>query len=348
MNTNRSPGSVHNSVVEIRSLVKNFGTVCAVDHIDLTIDAGAYCCVLGPSGCGKSSTLRMIAGHETATAGSIHLDGEDITHLPPAQRSTAMMFQNYALFPHLDCIDNVAFPLKMRSIEKQQRRQTALEMLDMVQMADYGKRRPEQLSGGQQQRVALARALITQPRLLLLDEPLSALDPYLRTAMRVELKNLQRMLGISFIHVTHSQEEAMALSDTMVVMNEGRIEQSGPPQQVFNQPQSEFVARFIGGHNIIQHENGTGCVRSDRMGYRLGGDAMVQNVEYLGHDVRLTIDSQHGQVVITARENDFNTTPCKTGDSISLHWAPDDLHLFDLPKDNSSRQNAGHHTKFRY
>ncbi len=316
-------------IVDIRALVKRYGSVTAVDNIDLTVAGGTYCCVLGPSGCGKTSTLRMIAGHEDVSTGDITLDNSSIIKLAPAERSTAMMFQNYALFPHLDCTDNVAFPLKMRSVPKQQRRQKAQDMLAMVHMSDFAKRRPAQLSGGQQQRVALARALITHPKLLLLDEPLSALDPYLRTAMRAELKTLQRELGITFIHVTHSQEEAMALSDLIVVMNEGRIEQTGSPQELFNEPQSEFVARFIGGHNIIKVDNGRGCVRSDRITYTAGGDATVRNVEYLGHDVRLSVESNHGPVVITAREADFNDKPCHIGDAISLHWTPDDVHQFE-------------------
>ena len=316
-------------IVDIRALVKRYGSVTAVDNIDLTVAGGTYCCVLGPSGCGKTSTLRMIAGHEDVSTGDITLDNSSIIKLAPAERSTAMMFQNYALFPHLDCTDNVAFPLKMRSVPKQQRRQKAQDMLAMVHMSDFAKRRPAQLSGGQQQRVALARALITHPKLLLLDEPLSALDPYLRTAMRAELKTLQRELGITFIHVTHSQEEAMALSDLIVVMNEGRIEQTGSPQELFNEPQSEFVARFIGGHNIIKVDNGRGCVRSDRITYTAGGDATVRNVEYLGHDVRLSVESNYGPVVITAREADFNDKPCLIGDAISLHWTPDDVHQFE-------------------
>jgi len=321
-------GSDEQGTLVFRSLTKRYGTTTAVDTIDLTIRNGMYCCVLGPSGCGKTSTLRMIAGHEEVSSGDITLDGESIIKLAPAERSTAMMFQNYALFPHLDCTDNVAFPLKMRGIAKKERRRQALDMLAMVHMDDFAKRRPAQLSGGQQQRVALARALITQPKLLLLDEPLSALDPYLRTAMRAELKNLQRELGISFIHVTHSQEEAMALSDFIVVMNEGRIEQSGSPKALFNQPQSEFIARFIGGHNIIRLNDGQGCVRSDRISYSIGGDATVSNVEYLGHDVRLSVNSANGPIVITARESDFDDHPCHIGDDISLHWSPEDVHQF--------------------
>jgi len=314
--------------MELRALVKRYGSVVAVDNIDLTVPGGTYCCMLGPSGCGKTSTLRMIAGHEDVTSGDITLDRNSIIKLAPAARSTAMMFQNYALFPHLNCTDNVAFPLKMRGVSKDQRRRQAMEMLDMVQMTTFANRRPAQLSGGQQQRVALARALITHPKLLLLDEPLSALDPYLRTTMREELKSLQRELGISFIHVTHSQEEAMALSDLIVVMNEGRIEQSGSPRTLFNEPESEFVARFIGGHNIISMDQGQGCIRSDRISYSQGGDARVRNVEYLGHDVRVSVDSSHGPFIVSRRESDFNDQPCEIGDAISMHWAPEDVHRF--------------------
>jgi putative spermidine/putrescine transport system ATP-binding protein len=203
--------------VELISVTKRYGVTTAVHGISLRIPAASYCCLLGPSGCGKTSTLRMIAGHETISEGDVRIGGETVTNRPPAKRGTAMMFQSYALFPHLSCIDNVAFSLKMRGVAKAERRKQASEYLALVDMAQYGERLPAQLSGGQQQRVALARALITRPRALLLDEPLSALDPFLRTRMREELKRLQRELGINFIHVTHSQEEAMALADLVVV-----------------------------------------------------------------------------------------------------------------------------------
>ena len=212
--------------VELVAVTKRFGETVAVDAVSLRIPAGSYCCLLGPSGCGKTTTLRMIAGHEEASEGDIILGAENITYLPPAARGTAMMFQSYALFPHLDCTDNVAFSLRMRGVDKEKRRARALDMLKRVQMEPFAGRLPAQLSGGQQQRVALARALITDPQVLLLDEPLSALDPFLRVKMREELKALQTRLGISFIHVTHSQDEAMALADLVVVMNQGRIEQA--------------------------------------------------------------------------------------------------------------------------
>jgi len=240
--------------LELIKLTKRYQDTPAVRGIDLKVAAGSYCCLLGPSGCGKTSTLRMIAGHEDVTAGDIILGPRQIDGLAPAERTTAMMFQSYALFPHLNCLDNVAFSLKMKGIAKADRHARAREMLALVDMAAFGERLPAQLSGGQQQRVALARALVTEPSILLLDEPLSALDPFLRVRMRQELKRLQLELGITFIHVTHSQDEALALADLIVVMNEGVIEQAGHPREVFNRPRTPFVARFIGGHNLLGGE----------------------------------------------------------------------------------------------
>ena len=237
--------------VELIKATKRYGSTIAVDGVDLKFPAGTYCCLLGPSGCGKSSLLRMIAGHEGVTDGDLLIGDLYANDLPPAGRRTAMMFQHYALFPHLNCLDNVAFSLRMKGVAKAKRHERARALLQLVHMEDYEKRLPAQLSGGQQQRVALARALITDPGVLLLDEPLSALDPFLRIRMRAELKRLQMELGITFIHVTHSQDEAMALADLVVVMDRGRIEQVGAPREVFNQPATAFVARFIGGHNVL-------------------------------------------------------------------------------------------------
>jgi len=246
-----SAASAPKGRIELHGVVKSYGGVTAVDHGDLVVAAGSYCCLLGPSGCGKTSTLRMIAGHEEISAGRILIDGQDVGELTPARRPTAMMFQNYALFPHLDCLDNVAFSLRMRGMPKAERHAIALEKLELVHMGDYRRRMPSQLSGGQQQRVALARALVTNPSVLLLDEPLSALDPFLRVRMRGELGRLQRDLGITFVHVTHSQQEAMSVADAVVVMDRGRIEQVGPPRTIYNAPATSFVARFIGGHNVL-------------------------------------------------------------------------------------------------
>ncbi len=240
--------------IELVGLSKSFDSGVAVNSIDLKVPNGTYCCLLGPSGCGKTTTLRLIAGHEAPSEGDILINNKNITSNSPAKRGTAMMFQNYALFPHLDCLQNVCFSLKMRGIKKVLREKLAMNMLSLVEMQKFKNRLPSQLSGGQQQRVALARALIGKPDVLLLDEPLSALDPFLRKQMRTELKELQRKLGITFIHVTHSQEEAMALSDLVVVMQNGSIEQADEPRTVFRTPANSFVAEFIGGQNVLKGE----------------------------------------------------------------------------------------------
>jgi putative spermidine/putrescine transport system ATP-binding protein len=242
----RRPGEV-----ALVDCTKRFGETVAVDGINLLIPAGAYCCLLGPSGCGKTTILRMIAGHETPTSGEVRIDAENVVGLPPVRRGTAMMFQDYALFPHLTCLDNVAFSLKMSGVAKAERRERAREMLARVQMAPFADRVPAQLSGGQKQRIALARALITNPRVLLLDEPLSALDEFLRLQMRGELGRMQRDLGITFIHVTHTQPEAIALADLVVVMDQGHIEQAASAHEVYAKPLTAYVARFMGGQNVL-------------------------------------------------------------------------------------------------
>ncbi len=237
--------------IELVGITKRFAETVAVEDIDLSIPGGSYCCLLGPSGCGKTTILRMIAGHETPTVGEVRIDGENVVGLPPSGRGTAMMFQNYALFPHLSCLDNVGFNLKMRGAGREERRAKAHEMLAKVQMDHLADRMPAQLSGGQQQRVALARALITNPRVLLLDEPLSALDEFLRLHMRGELRRMQKELGITFIHVTHTQPEAIALADIVVVMDQGHIEQAASARDVYAVPHSAYVARFMGGQNVL-------------------------------------------------------------------------------------------------
>ncbi len=321
--------------IELVHLTKRYGETAAVDAINLRIPAGTYCCLLGPSGCGKTTTLRMIAGHEEVTEGDVILGSDNITGLPPAARGTAMMFQSYALFPHLDCTDNVAFSLKMRGVEKVERRERAREMLDRVQMGNFAGRLPAQLSGGQQQRVALARALITDPQVLLLDEPLSALDPFLRVKMREELKSLQTRLGISFIHVTHSQDEAMALADTVVVMNAGKIEQTAPPRDVFKRPATAFVARFIGGHNVMPQGDRMISVRADRMVVQPGTEAtngqlqgVARSVEYLGTTVQVGIDVPGLEsIAATVPEARFDAQPVAPGQPVILSWTPEDVHV---------------------
>lgn len=237
--------------IELINVTKRFDEVVAIDDITLKVPAGTYCGLLGPSGCGKTTILRMIAGHETPTQGDVRIDGKSVVGLPPVQRGTAMMFQSYALFPHLTCLDNVAFNLKMRGIPKAERRQKAHEMLARVHMDQFAHRVPAELSGGQEQRIALARSLITNPHVLLLDEPLSALDEFLRLQMRGNLKQMQRELGITFIHVTHTQMEAIAVADVVVVMDHGHIDQAAPAREVYSLPRSTYVARFMGGQNVL-------------------------------------------------------------------------------------------------
>jgi putative spermidine/putrescine transport system ATP-binding protein len=237
--------------IRLVNVTKQFGNSYAVKDINLTIPHGSYCCLLGPSGCGKTTILRMIAGHETPTSGEIYIGNDMVVGKPPVERGTAMMFQSYALFPHLTIQDNVAFYLKMRGVGKEERRARALEMLQRVQLDHLKDRMPAQLSGGQQQRVALARSLITNPKVLLLDEPLSALDEFLRLRMRGELKSLQNELGITFVHVTHTQPEAIALADMVVVMDTGRIDQADTANVIFDRPATPYVARFMGGQNVL-------------------------------------------------------------------------------------------------
>jgi putative spermidine/putrescine transport system ATP-binding protein len=348
--------------IDLASVSKVYGKTTAVESISLKIPAGTYCCLLGPSGCGKTSTLRMIAGHEIATSGDIRLGREVVTDLPPARRGTAMMFQSYALFPHLDLVDNVAFSLRMKGVDKDTRRARALEMLKLTGLEAYASRRPAQLSGGQQQRVALARALITDPEALLLDEPLSALDPFLKIRMRAELKKLQKQLGITFVHVTHSQEEAMALADLIVVMNDGRIEQAAAPRDVFERPATAFVARFMGDHNVISGKvtsSADGLVNLDVIGggsfsvpseprttgsdvdiavrtdhvrigegpvQGLGFTGIVSNLEYRGPSVKLTLDGA-GITDFTAIVTDkaYFATPVNVGDAVPVHWDAEDV-----------------------
>lgn len=317
--------------LELVSVTKRYGETIAVSSVNHLFAAGSYVCLLGPSGCGKSSTLRMIAGHESVSEGAIILSGKDISHLPPAKRGTAMMFQNYALFPHINVVENVAFSLKMRGVARADRASRALELLDLVDMTEFASRMPAQLSGGQQQRVALARALITEPQVLLLDEPLSALDPFLRIRMRSELKKLQQKLGITFLHVTHGQDEALALADQIVVMNNAVIEQSGAPQDIFNTPETAFVARFIGGHNVISIDGQKQTVRTDRVRIANAGEAgisaTVTEIEYQGAHVLVTVKTQAGEeMVCQMPDSQFANTPLVNGASVTASWQPDDMH----------------------
>ena len=327
-------------------LAKHFGSAVAVAGIDLVIEGGQYCCLLGPSGCGKTSTLRMIAGHEQPTAGQVLLGGRDITALGPAQRGTAMMFQSYALFPHLSVLDNVAFSARMKGASRVEREAQATELLRLVHMEPLAARLPAALSGGQQQRVALARALMTKPQVLLLDEPLSALDPFLRIKMRAELKRWHQELGMSFVHVTHSQEEAMALADLVVVMNHGRIEQAGSAREVFERPRTEFVARFIGAHNVIDTAAGKVAVRSDRLTLGAPADGglpvTVSAIEYQGSQVQVHLVAEgatgsaggeasdsnpdRGAWIAVMPDGAFHAAPLQPGQRVGMRWADAEAH----------------------
>ena len=356
-----------NGEIRLVGLTKKFGNSYAVENIDLTIPHGSYCCLLGPSGCGKTTILRMIAGHETPTAGEIYIGDQMVVGKPPVDRGTAMMFQSYALFPHLTVLDNVAFYLKMRNVGKEERRQKALEMLTRVQLDHLKDRMPAQLSGGQQQRVALARSLITNPKVLLLDEPLSALDEFLRLQMRGELKSLQNELGITFVHVTHTQPEAIALADMVVVMDTGRIEQADTANVIFNKPKTPYVARFMGGQNVLTGtvENDAGgvvklksadgsafeanagdaaapigskisvSVRRDRVALRRGEGAsnvnsiagVVTATEYQGSYVKVTIDTAGGVFVANVSDRAYFAEPVDTGDPVVASWNTADVHV---------------------
>ena len=317
--------------LEFAVLTKRYDETLAVNNISLKIPAGTYCCLLGPSGCGKTSTLRMIAGHEEISEGDILLGNNIINELSPAKRGTAMMFQNYALFPHLSCLENVGFALKMRGLQKDLRNIEAEKMLQLVQMSEFSDRLPAQLSGGQQQRVALARALITNPSILLLDEPLSALDPFLRIKMRSELKVLQKKLGITFIHVTHSQDEAMALADMIVVMNNGIIEQVGSPYEIFNYPKNKFIASFVGGHNVITKNRKTYSIRMDHIDLQLKevkntkynnvNLLKVKEIEFQGQIVKVSGDTKNfGELSVQLSDEKFLKNRFKIEDEVFISW----------------------------
>lgn len=243
--------SITNGKIELDQVSKYFGTNMALGEMDLTIEDGAYCCLIGPSGCGKSTILRLVAGHDDPTSGIVRIGGQNVNGMPPLERRTAMMFQSYALFPHLSVRDNISFSYRVRGVSEKERGRAADEMIEKVRLEEFAQRLPEHLSGGQRQRVALARAAITKPKVLLLDEPLSALDEQLRVEMRGELRQMQRDLGITFVHVTHTQIEAIALADQVVVMDTGKVIQSASAREVFISPSDRYVAEFMGGQNVM-------------------------------------------------------------------------------------------------
>jgi len=326
------------------------GQVTAVDGIDLEIADGEFFSMLGPSGSGKTTTLRMIAGFELPTEGRVLLRGVDVTQRPPFERDVNTVFQDYALFPHMTVGDNVAYALMIRKVAKAERERRVADALAMVRLTGYEKRRPGQLSGGQRQRVALARALVNRPRVLLLDEPLGALDLKLREEMQIELKAIQQSVGITFIYVTHDQEEALTMSDRLAVFNRGRIEQVGSPADVYERPATRFVAGFVGTSNLltgavaeaIVGRSGTFTVRPEKIRLAEPGDPVaadessslgtVRTVVYLGSDTRYTVALQAGSDLVVTQQN-LTTSSMDAlearGRAVRLIWKR--IHNFAIP-----------------
>jgi putative spermidine/putrescine transport system ATP-binding protein len=337
--------------VALSRLRKEFaGTppVVAVDDIDLEIRDGEFFSMLGPSGSGKTTVLRMIAGFETPTAGTIHLGARDVTTRPPYERDVNTVFQDYALFPHMTVLENVEYGLRVKKVPRQERRARAKDSLEQVRLADYGARRPGQLSGGQRQRIALARALVNRPRVLLLDEPLGALDLKLREQMQVELKAIQRDVGITFLFVTHDQEEALTLSDRIAVFNAGRIEQVGTAREIYEQPASGFVAGFVGTSNLLTGaaaetvvgRAGTFGIRPEKLsvvghgtpvapgGQRAAGH--LSEVVYAGPVTRYVVDLDAGPRLIALQQNGSGAGAAfERGARVDLVW--DALHVITVP-----------------
>jgi putative spermidine/putrescine transport system ATP-binding protein len=311
-------------------------TVRAVDHVDLTIEGGEFFTLLGPSGSGKTTCLRMIGGFTLPTSGRILIGGQDVSHLPPYARPVNTVFQDYALFPHMNIRDNVAYGLMVQGVERAARHARAEQMLDLVRLSGVGARRPGQLSGGQRQRVALARALINQPQVLLLDEPLGALDLKLREQMQTELKALQRQLGITFLFITHDQHEALSMSDRIGVFNNGRLEQVGAPQAIYNQPATRFVAEFVGAANVFDGARAreiagvdSVMLRPERI--RLGASPQARlsgaviDAQYFGSFSRVRVDWGGEAISVDLNPEQHPELPTP-GDTVHLHWQADAVH----------------------
>ena len=331
--------------VQLEGVSRHFGDVRAVDNVDLAIRDGEFFSMLGPSGSGKTTCLRLIAGFEQPDRGRILIHGQDTNGVPPYERDVNTVFQDYALFPHMNVIDNVAYGLMVRRVPKTERYQRAAEALQMVRLSGLGARKPGQLSGGQRQRVALARALVKRPRVLLLDEPLGALDLKLREQMRAELKALQRRIGITFIYVTHDQEEALSMSDRLAVFNNGRIEQLGSPAEVYERPATEFVAGFVGVSNILSQELAARwfgmedviSIRPEKIriapptevisAEHCTAAGQVLDIEYLGASTRYEVALDGGGALTVAGQNERRDghTVIKVGDSVRLVWRRADM-----------------------
>jgi spermidine/putrescine transport system ATP-binding protein len=354
--------------VELRGIGRKFGDAVAVDRIDLELAQGEFFALLGPSGCGKTTTLRMVGGFDLPTTGQIFLDGRDVTGLPPYRRDVNTVFQSYALFPHLTVFDNVAFGLQRKKLKQAALRSSVERHLEMVGLAGYGKRRPGQLSGGQQQRVALARALVNEPKVLLLDEPMGALDAKIRKTMQAELKRIQQEVGITFLYVTHDQAEAMSMADRLAVMNGGLIEDIGAPERVYDNPATQFVASFLGTCNVLPVVSDAGTLRlpdgsaveianaatsgvhdrGSRVGIRpeklvLGNRPVgspntitgtVATATYLGASTDYEVLTSWGSSVKAQAQNLDESARARVGDIVTLGW--NSAHCFILPPETAA------------
>ncbi len=338
-------GKMPTSAIELRGLAKSFGDVIAVNNIHLDVYDGEFLTLLGPSGSGKTTVLRMIAGFEPPTGGTIKLDGVDVTKTPANKRDVNTVFQDYALFPHMSVQENVEYGLRVKGVDKESRVKQARDALEGVALAELGSRKPSQLSGGQRQRVALARALVNKPKVLLLDEPLGALDLKLRQQMQSELKQIQRDVGITFVFVTHDQEEALVMSDRIAVFNEGKIEQIDTAANIYEHPKTSFVAGFVGSSNMFSSEVAgklfgiakSFSLRPEKISIDSSGSAersisgLVSDVEYLGPMTRYVVDVQGIQIIVLEQnENDrFSDVSSRKGSSVKLSWRFDSEQLLE-------------------
>jgi putative spermidine/putrescine transport system ATP-binding protein len=329
--------------IRLRGLEKRYGGVAAVDGIDLDVLRGEFFTLLGPSGSGKTTTLRMIAGFERPDRGTIELGGTNVSDRPPFERDVNTVFQDYALFPHLSVADNVAYGLRVRKVPRAERLRRTEEALEMVRLPSLGGRRPAQLSGGQRQRVALARAIVNRPQVLLLDEPLGALDLKLRQEMQVELKRIQQDVGITFVYVTHDQEEALTMSDRLAVFNHGRIEQVGAPAEVYERPGSEFIAGFVGVSNLLERDGRRFTIRPEKIRLLEGAQnglhtepGVVRDVAYAGMVTRYLVDLERGgelQVVVQNLETSSSDALEQQGRRVTVGWS--EAHTYAIPEEGT-------------
>jgi putative spermidine/putrescine transport system ATP-binding protein len=318
------------AAVRLDGVRKTYGDVAAVDGVDLDVAGGEFFTLLGPSGSGKTTTLRIVAGFEQPDAGTVRLGGVDITRQPPYARDVNTVFQDYALFPHMTVADNVAYGLRVKGVPRGERAKRVGEVLERVRLAGYGKRKPIQLSGGQRQRVALARSIVNRPQVLLLDEPLGALDLKLRQEMQVFLKTLQRELRMTFVYVTHDQEEALTMSDHIAVFNEGRVEQVGAPDEVYERPATEFVAGFVGTSNILERGGRRIGIRPERVTLDGAGEpATVADATFVGSFVRYLVETDAGDRLTVVRQSDG--TRLEPGARVGVAWRDEDAYEIASP-----------------